>query len=168
MTGAALATALSFLAAASAAHAPPTTIPTAPPLAGIDPAQGTSVALDPRDGPMHIVLFATWCRPCLEEIPKLFELEDRFKPEGYRLFLVALPTRQSVDRLRLFLGEGPVPGRLVFDRDGSIAAALGAGTIPAHLLIDRKGSVIARTSALDPAFTTAVERLVRQEGRVAP
>ncbi len=167
MIRAALATALSLLAAASPAQTLPASIPTAPPLSGIDPVQGTSVALDPRDGPMHIVVFATWCRPCLEEIPKLFDLEDRFKPEGYRLFLVALPTRQSVDRLRLFLGEGPVPGRLLFDRDGSIVAALAAATIPVHLLIDRKGDVVARTSALDPAFTTAVERLVRQEGRAA-
>lgn len=163
----ALAAALSFAAVASPAPTLPASVPLAPPLSGLDPVQGTSVALDPGDGPIHIVVFATWCRPCLDEIPKLFDLEDRFKPEGYRLFLVALPTRQSADRLRLFLGEGPVPGRLLFDRDGSIAAALGAATIPAHVLIDRKGRVVARASALDPEFTTAVERLVRQEGRVA-
>ena len=167
MSRAALA-AVALLTAASGAPVPPRTVPTAPPLAGLDPATGASVVLDPKDGPMHLVVFATWCRPCVEQIPKLFDLEDRFKPEGYRLFLIALPTRQSVDRLNRFLSEGPVPGRLLFDEHGTIAAALGATTVPAHLLIDRKGNVVARTSSPDPDFTTAVERLVRQEGRVAP
>jgi len=147
---------------------PPESIPTAPPLTAIDPKTGEAVVLDPSQGPLHVAFIATWCRPCLAEFPKLVDLEDRWKPEGYRLFLVAVPTRQTQDRLRELAAQGPLPGRLLFDSSGAVASAFGAATIPAQVLVDRKGRIVARSGPLDHAFTEAVERLVRQEGRAKP
>ena len=156
---------------AAAAHAradapPPALAPGG--LSAIDPATDDRVALDWTAGPTHVAFIATWCRPCLEETSRLFDLQDRWKADGYRLVLVALPTRQSVQRLREFLSQGPVPGRLLFDADGSVAKAFGVTTIPAHVLVDRDGRMVARAGALDEAFAQAVERNVRQAGRTRP
>ena len=151
-----------------AAADPPASIPTAPALTAIDPATGDAVALDPSQGPMHVAFIATWCRPCMAEIPKLTDLEDRWKPDGYRLFLVAVATRQTQDRLRELAAQGPLPGRLLFDSTGAVASAFGAATIPAQILVDRKGRIVARSGPVDAAFAQAVERLVRQEGRAKP
>ena len=147
---------------------PPSSIPTAPALTAIDPVTGDAVALDPSQGPMHVVFIATWCRPCMEQIPKLVDLEDRWKPDGYRLFLVAVETRQSPDRLRELVAQGPLPGRLLFDAKGALSTGFGAATIPAQVLVDRSGHIVARAGALDAEFKQAVERLVRKEGRVKP
>lgn len=156
-----------FLPVALAEDAP-APAPIATSLVATDPTTGAAVALDPAQGPMHVVFIATWCRPCLAEIPKLADLEDRWKADGYRLFLVAVATRQTPDRLKELLAHGPLPGKLVFDANGSVAAAFGAATIPTHALVDRRGHIIARSGVLDPAFAQAVERLVRQEGRAKP
>ena len=163
-----LAIALGLAALHAGAAEAPASIPAAPALAAKDPATGASVPLDPSQGPMHVVFLATWCRPCLAEMPKLADLEDRWKPDGFRLFLVAVATRQTQDRLRELLAHEPMPGRLVFDADGSVAAAFGAATLPTHVLVDRRGRIVARSGQLDAAFAQAVERLVRQEGRVQP
>jgi thiol-disulfide isomerase/thioredoxin len=160
--------ALPLMALGAGAADPPSSIPVAPALTAIDPATGDAVSLDPAHGPMHVVFIATWCRPCLAAFPKLVDLEDRWKPDGYRLFVVAVPTRQTPDRLRELLAQGPVPGRLLFDANGAVTAAFGAATIPTQALIDRRGNIVARSGTLDPAFLQAVERLVRQEGRVKP
>jgi peroxiredoxin len=149
---------------AFAAEAPPS-IPKVP-VSATDPKTGERVTLDPAQGPMHVVFIATWCQPCLAEIPKLVDLEDRWKADGYRLFLIAVATRQTAERLREFQTREPVPGRLLFDADGSVATAFGAANIPTHLLIDRKGNIVARSGTIDPTFKSAVERLIRQEGRV--
>lgn len=167
---AALATVLAGVLAtgAVAAAEAPVSIPTSPALTAIDPKTGETVALDPSQGPMHVAFIATWCRPCLAELPKLADLEDRWKPEGYRLFLVAVPTRQTQERLRELLAQGPLPGRLLFDASGAVASAFGAATIPAQVLVDRRGLIVARSGPLDQKFAQAVERLVRQEGLVKP
>ena len=137
-------------------------------LSAIDPATDERVAIDWAAGPTHVAFIATWCRPCLEETSRLFDLQDRWKADGYRLLLVALPTRQSVPRLKEFLAQGPVPGRLLFDAEGSVAKAFGVTTIPAHVLVDRDGRTVARSGALDEAFSQAIERSVRQAGRARP
>jgi thiol-disulfide isomerase/thioredoxin len=160
----ALAVTISIAPAADA----PTSIAISPALTAVNPTNGATVALDPSQGPMHVVFVATWCRPCLAEFPKLADLEDRWKADGYRLFVVAVSTRQTPERLRELLAQGPVPGTLVFDANGSVAAAFGAATIPTQVLVDRQGRIVARSGALDPAFTQTVERLVRQEGRAKP
>jgi len=164
-----LAVASAFLAVAvatlaSAAQAP-ASIPMSPAPSAVEPKTGERVSLDPADGPMHVVFMATWCRPCLTEMPKLFDLEDRWKSDGYRLFLIAVSTRQTTDKLREFETKDSVAGRLLFDADGSVAAAFGAANIPTHILVDRSGAIVARAGQIDDAFKTEVERLIRQEGR---
>jgi thiol-disulfide isomerase/thioredoxin len=166
--GRALALAVALVVSPVTLAAPPASIPVSPALTAMDPATGAAATLDPSQGPMHVVFLATWCRPCLTELPKLQDLEDRWKADGYRLILVAVETRQTRDRLRDFLAQGPLPGRLLFDEHGTVAAAFDAGTIPTQALVDRRGRIVARTGALDPAFLQAVERLVRQEGHVKP
>ena len=162
--------ALALLLATAVASAadPPASIPTSPALTAIDPKTGDAVALDPSQGPMQVSFIATWCKPCLAEIPKLTDIEDRWKPDGYRLFLVAVQTRQTQDRLRELSAQGPLPGRLLFDSTGAVASAFGAATIPMQVLVDRKGRIVARSGPIDASFAQAVERLVRQEGRNKP
>jgi thiol-disulfide isomerase/thioredoxin len=159
---------LALGAGPAVAAEPPASIPTAPVLTAIDPVSSAAVPIDPSQGPMQVVFFASWCRPCLADIPKLADLEDRWKPEGFRMFLVAVPTRQTPDKLRELLAHETLPGRLLFDANGSVAAAFGAATLPTYALVDRRGRIVARSGAIDPAFATAVERLVRQEGRAQP
>jgi len=164
----ALVLAVGLIAGLATASDAPGSIPKSPALTAIDPTSGAAIPLDPSQGPMHVVFLATWCRPCLAEIPRLADLEDRWKADGYRLFLVAVATRQTADRLRELAAQEPLPGRLLFDASGAVAAAFGAATIPTHALVDRQGRIVARSGVIDPEFKQAVERLVRQEGRVKP
>jgi thiol-disulfide isomerase/thioredoxin len=164
----ALGLALALPALHAGAAEAPTSIPAGPPPTATDPVTGASVPLDPAQGPMQVVFLATWCRPCLAEMPKLADLEDRWKPDGFRVFLVAVATRQTPERLRDLAAHEPLPGRLLFDANGSVAAAFGADTLPTHVLVDRRGRVVARSGLLDAPFAQAVERLVRQEGHAQP
>lgn len=157
---------LAFAARSGFAADAPASIRLSPALTAIDPGTGAAVPLDPSQGPMHVVFLATWCRPCLSELPRLVDLEDRWKPDGLHMVLVGVATRQSPDHLRAWQAHEPTPGRLLFDADGSLAAAFGATTLPTHVLVDRHGRIVARSGSLDPVFTQAVERLVRQEGHL--
>ena len=148
----------------AAAADPAPAIPMAPALAAVDPATGAPVVLDPSHGPMLLAFLATWCRPCLADVPKLADLEERWKPDGFRMVLVAVATRQTPERLRELIAQEPLPGRLLFDANGAVAGAANVSTLPAYVLVDRHGRMVARSGVLDPAFAQAVERLVRQEG----
>lgn len=47
--------------------------------------------LEARKGRVLLVNFwATWCRPCLDEIPALRALEEEFRAQGFELLAVSL------------------------------------------------------------------------------
>lgn len=48
-------------------------------------------ALDARKGRVVLVNFwATWCRPCLKELPELLALEKKYAARGFELLAVSL------------------------------------------------------------------------------
>jgi thiol-disulfide isomerase/thioredoxin len=114
---------------------------------------------------LHLVFFATWCPPCLDEFRALSELEARWSSRGYRLVLVAVPTRQSRERLSTFLSETRPPGEVLFDVKGAAVKAFAVDRLPSHLLLDARGEVALRSERLSDGVPGAVERLVEDRSR---
>lgn len=132
-----------------------TTVVWAAPLAGIDPAsgEGRTVAVD---GPLtHVVFFATWCPPCLAEFDALRDLEARWKPDGYRLVLVAINQRETEPRIARFITDEQPPGQVLFDRGGTLQARFGLKTVPGHILLGASGQELSRASSLDEGVAAA-------------
>ncbi|MEF8834354.1 MAG: TlpA disulfide reductase family protein [Halofilum sp. (in: g-proteobacteria)] len=86
--------------------------------------------------------WATWCPPCLEEIPALDALHGELGDEGLSVVGVAL---EDAEPVRAFAAEHDVGypllvgGREAFD----IAAEYGngRGTLPYSVVIDRSGTI---------------------------
>lgn len=113
----------------------------------VDVASGQRVVVEPGARVLHVVFLATWCRPCLDDVPRLSALEAQWGPDGYKLLLVAVPERQSLERLQRFAAQERLPGRLLFDDRGELSRALGADKVPMHLLIDASGDVRLRVAS---------------------
>ena len=121
----------------------------------VAPLPAPALALTTRDGKQKqladfkgklvlVNLWATWCVPCVEEMPALDRLQQELGSDAFEV--VAL----SVDRAgrsgaRKFLDEAKV-GKLALYTDPSarMAATLRAAGLPATLLIDREGREIGR------------------------
>jgi thiol-disulfide isomerase/thioredoxin len=124
----------------------------------VDPVKGGEVALSPGDAALHVVFFATWCEPCLAQMTRLAEIEDRYKGSGYRLVLVAVPTRQTAERLARFAAEARPPGELLFDATGEARKAFSLTEIPEHVLLDATGRIVARGSGPEAIGDVAIRR----------
>lgn len=58
--------------------------------------------------------WATWCKPCVEELPAFIELEKQMKNEKFKMILVSLdfPT-QIESRVIPFLKKNEIPTQVV-------------------------------------------------------
>jgi cytochrome c biogenesis protein CcmG/thiol:disulfide interchange protein DsbE len=80
-------------------------------------------------------LWATWCAPCVEELPSLLAMQ-RQHPE---IDVVAVSTDQDDEVYRKFLAQHHVDVRTVRDADQRVNAMYGTVQIPETYIIDRQG-----------------------------
>lgn len=130
------------------------------PLRLTDPLTGKPADVTAAAGVLHVVFFATWCPPCVEELEALAELEARWEERGYRLVLIAVRTRHTGERLKAFAAEHQPPGRLLFDVDGSAQKALRGDSLPTHVVFDSAGQEAHRAAALAEGVEATLRRLL--------
>jgi thiol-disulfide isomerase/thioredoxin len=88
-------------------------------------------------------LWATWCAPCIKEMPSL----DRMKAKlGPTLDVVAISEdRNGAKSVDPFLAAHPVKSLAIgLDQKGGLTSALHIEGLPTSLLIDPQGQIIAK------------------------
>jgi thiol-disulfide isomerase/thioredoxin len=94
---------------------------TAPDLILARPDGSTRRLVNLRGRPVLLHFWATWCPPCLEELPALLELGRTFG-ESSRLTVVAVAVDDDWEALRRFFG-GEIPPEVYRDSSGYAARA---------------------------------------------
>ncbi|MBU6253609.1 MAG: redoxin family protein [Alphaproteobacteria bacterium] len=93
---------------------------------------------DYADGkPKLLNVFASWCGPCVEEIPVLLQLQAM----GVEINGVAIHDRPQ-DLARFFAENGNPYTRVGLDQGGQAQMAFGSSGVPETFIIDGQGRVI--------------------------
>lgn len=98
---------------------------------------GASTA-DYRDGkPRLINVFASWCLPCIAEIPVLLRIK------GMGVEIDGIAVHDTSEALTTFLGRNGNPySRIGSDAQSRIQLALGSSGVPETFVIDGKGRIV--------------------------
>lgn len=161
-----LAAALPLAAFAQAVLEPWTGQPAAPPIE-LRTLDGRAFSLADLKGRVVIVNFwATWCEPCIEEMPSLERLRARLAGEAFEV--LAVNYQEGPPRIRAFLQKVPVTFPIVRDTDGAVARAWQARVFPRSFIVDAAGRIrYSVVGSLDWA-APEIEKTVRSLIRVAP
>lgn len=129
---------------------------------------GREVRLEALRGRVVVVNFwATWCAPCVLEMPSLQRLKDRHARRG--LEVIAVNQQENTARIRPFLERFGLDLTVVRDHDGSARSAWRVGVFPTTYAIARDGSiafVVAGEADWDRApIETAIRHLLDADPR---
>ena len=121
--------------------------------------------LDPESLKGKVVLvdfWATWCGPCVAEIPRLKRLYKELHPKGFEIVGVSQDDDKGV--LDAFVDENEIPWIQTFEplergQDHPLASKYGVVQIPTLFLIDREGRLVA-TKLRGKALEAKVRELV--------
>ncbi len=120
--------------------------PPAQPLGRIITGDGAEITLADRRGKLILVNFwATWCAPCIIEMPELDALQARLGSDNFEV--VAVSMDRTMDDARRFYEENGL-AHLALYHDPALRLALSAGArgLPTTILYDRHGGEIGRLS----------------------
>lgn len=89
--------------------------------------------------------WATWCAPCVEEMPELSDMQTELRPKGVQIVGLAV---DSMPRVQAFGKRLPVDYPLLITNasGAELARALGneSGALPYTVVIDRQGRIVNR------------------------
>jgi len=124
--------------------------PLAVPQVAIDDAEGTRLALSAFKGKYVLLnLWATWCAPCVRELPALAKLKASVPSDHFDVVAVDVGRGTAADA-RLFLdSHGAKSLGTYVDSNLALLRAFGAFGLPLTVLIDPQGREIGR--AVGPA-----------------
>lgn len=92
--------------------------------------------------------WATWCPPCVEEIPGLNQLARQLGPKGLVIFGVSVDKDESL--YKSFLQRSPLAYQTARDPEEKINLSYGTIQYPESYLIDRNGKVIEKFISVQP------------------
>lgn len=113
--------------------------------------EGTTTRGEPFDWKAYhgkVVLvdyWATWCGPCVEELPNVKENYEKYHDKGFEVVGISLDSEPT--RLLRFLSEREIPWVCLFEEGTGtshpMAKYYGVMSIPSTMLLDRDGKVVA-------------------------
>ena len=117
----------------------------APEITGID-SSGKTLSLSAVKGNYTLIEFwASWCIPCVQQIPRLKKVYQKFKPKGFEIFAVSID--DSTKYWAQALQTNAPPWQNIIDKKDRavpVSALYCLRYIPQNILINQKGEIIAR------------------------
>ncbi len=124
---------------------------------------GTEVDLAKMRGKVVLVDFwATWCGPCMSELPKVLTTYTKLHDKGFEIIGISLD--EDADALKQIIKSKKIPWPQSFDGKGwesPLAKKYAIQAIPTMWLVNKKGMIVDTAASGD--FEEKIERLLAEE-----
>ncbi|MBI3447744.1 MAG: TlpA family protein disulfide reductase [Acidobacteria bacterium] len=110
-----------------------------------------------------IAMWASWCEPCLAEIPKLRDLSRAYRDRGLAVLGVGVQQGEETPaKQRRMAAKQLVNYMLLFDEQREFQRAYDLRSLPFTILIGSDGKVRWLGSVLPPDFEARIQTLLKE------
>jgi thiol-disulfide isomerase/thioredoxin len=86
-------------------------------------------------------LFATWCQPCIEAMPFIYEILFSYNPSDLAIISIDVDSRESLELIKSFAKEYNMAWYVTMDNENIVDSNYGTGYIPTMYIINQTGYV---------------------------
>lgn len=114
--------------------------------------EGNRVYVDSllADGPVVLNFWATWCRPCRVEMPRLQKVQKELEGRKVYFAAISLDTRRHKSKVEAYIEQNQVSLPVYRDPEGTLAKKFKVSAIPTTILLDQEAEIAYKTRGYRP------------------
>lgn len=102
---------------------------------------GKEISLDNFGGKVLVLnIWASWCKPCVDEMPSLNKFAELMAPEG--VVVLGISIDHDPTKFNKFLKAANIKFPNYLDKEAKISSSYGTFKVPETYIIDRSGKVV--------------------------
>ena len=123
---------------------------------------GELISLSEFKGNVVLVnIWATWCPPCVYEMPSMEKLHQQFKSEKFKILAISIDS-QGAKAVAPFMKNHNLTFQALIDPAGTIRTSYGINSIPQSFIIDKQGHLLKKIIGPIDWATPEVFRFFRE------
>lgn len=105
---------------------------------------GQEISLEKMQGKyLYVDIWATWCRPCLQQIPAMKELEQKYRDSNIEFVSISVDQDRDKAKWEKMVHEKQMEGIQLFaGKQTSFSQDYQVSSIPRFLIIGKKGELV--------------------------
>ena len=99
---------------------------------------------------LFLDFWATWCGPCLADLPELKQINEDFTSKNFQIVGISLD--EQLEDLTSYLNKQPIPWPQIYQKktwNDTITTSYSILSIPSNFLIDPYGNIIAKDLSME-------------------
>ncbi len=96
-------------------------------------------------GPVLLNFWATWCKPCLAEQPKLKAFQAEWAAKGLRVLSISIDDPRTAKQVKPFVHRHGIEFPVYLDSNQEAYHKLGGRAVPFNVLVGSSGEVLSVT-----------------------
>lgn len=120
--------------------------------------QSVSLSSIAGDKPIYLKFWATWCQPCMEQMPHFEALQKKYQ-DKVNIVAVNININEEQSKIAEVIKQFGLSMPVWLDNEGELGVALGLVGTPYSVLINRAGEVVYTSHESDANLDKFIDRL---------
>jgi peroxiredoxin len=111
-----------------------------------------------ENGPVVISFWATWCKPCIRELPHLQEMYNTYRDRGFSMLAISVDSPRSLSKVKSFIKGHNYTFTVLLDPNKDVSRKFNAHLFPYTFVINTEGEIVYKSYGYRPGDEKKVEK----------